>query len=68
VNGVRFLLDANMLRTAAEAARALGHEVELARDIGLGDAPDARHRCRQTPRAKASLSRRVPTRPDAARE
>jgi len=38
---MRFLLDANMPRSAAEAIRRLGHEVVDIRDIALGEADDA---------------------------
>jgi predicted nuclease of predicted toxin-antitoxin system len=38
---VRFLLDANMPRRAADAIRAHGHECIDVRDIGLGGAPDS---------------------------
>jgi predicted nuclease of predicted toxin-antitoxin system len=37
----RFLLDANMPRSAVDAVRNTGHAVEFARDIGLGSATDA---------------------------
>lgn len=37
----RFLLDANLPRSAADAVRESGHVVEFARDVGLGSAPDA---------------------------
>ncbi len=37
---VRFLLDADMPRSAAEVIRDLGFEVEDVRDIGLGSAKD----------------------------
>lgn len=47
---MRFLLDANIPRSAIEAVTTCGHEVEFARDIGLSDAPDTRiaQRARQT--------------------
>ena len=38
---MRFLLDANMPRSAAAAVQRLGHEVVDVRDIGLGGADDA---------------------------
>jgi predicted nuclease of predicted toxin-antitoxin system len=37
---MRFLLDANMPRSAAGAVRRLGHEAVGVRDIGLGGAED----------------------------
>jgi predicted nuclease of predicted toxin-antitoxin system len=39
---VKFLLDANMPRAAAEVMRMRGHSAERVRDIGLGDASDVR--------------------------
>ncbi len=38
---MRFLLDANMLRSAAGAVQRLGHEAVDVRDVGLGGADDA---------------------------
>ena len=38
---MRFLLDANLPRRAAEALRALGHECTDVRDIRMGDAADS---------------------------
>jgi predicted nuclease of predicted toxin-antitoxin system len=43
---MRFLLDANMPRSAVAAILSVGHEAEFVKDIGLGNAPDdqiARH-------------------------
>lgn len=37
-----FLLDANMPRSALRALTEVGHEAQHVRDIGLGDATDAR--------------------------
>jgi len=37
---MRFLLDANLPRSAAEMISGLGHEVAFARDIGLASATD----------------------------
>src|SRR6266478_8674813 len=37
---MRFLIDANMPRSIIALVTNLGHEVEFARDIGLGAAPD----------------------------
>ncbi len=37
---MRFLIDANLPRSIATALQRFGHEVEFARDIGLGAAPD----------------------------
>jgi predicted nuclease of predicted toxin-antitoxin system len=47
---MRFLLDANMPRSAIGTLSARGHHVEFARDIGLGAAPDTQiaERARQT--------------------
>jgi len=47
---MRFLLDANLPRAAIEAVDKHGHQVEFARDIGLGAAPDVQiaARARQT--------------------
>lgn len=39
---MRFLLDANMPRSALSALRARGHVVDHVRDLGLGDASDER--------------------------
>jgi predicted nuclease of predicted toxin-antitoxin system len=39
---MRFLLDANMPRSAAGVVRRLGHHAVDVRDIGLGDAADSR--------------------------
>jgi predicted nuclease of predicted toxin-antitoxin system len=39
---VHFLIDANLPRSAIGALTSRGHQVEFARDIGLGAAPDAR--------------------------
>jgi predicted nuclease of predicted toxin-antitoxin system len=38
---VRFLLDANMPRSALQSLRAHGHDAVHVRDVGLGDAADA---------------------------
>lgn len=38
---MRFLLDANMPRSAAGAVQRLGHEAVDVRDVGLGGADDA---------------------------
>lgn len=47
---MRFLIDANLPRSAIAALTARGHQVEFARDIGLGAAPDVQiaERIRQT--------------------
>jgi predicted nuclease of predicted toxin-antitoxin system len=47
---MRFLIDANLPRSAIGALLARGHHVEFARDIGLAAAPDTRiaERARQT--------------------
>jgi predicted nuclease of predicted toxin-antitoxin system len=47
---MRFLIDANMPRSAIGTLTARGHHVEFARDIGLAAAPDAQiaERVRQT--------------------
>jgi predicted nuclease of predicted toxin-antitoxin system len=37
---MRFLLDANLPRSAVAAVEKCGHTVEFARDSGLGTAPD----------------------------
>jgi predicted nuclease of predicted toxin-antitoxin system len=37
---MRFLIDANLPRSIIAALQRFGHEVEFARDIGLGAAPD----------------------------
>src|SRR5579862_256575 len=37
---MRFLLDANIPRSAVEAVTKSGHQVEFARDVGLGTSPD----------------------------
>lgn len=39
---MRFLVDANMPRSSVTLIRKHGHSAEDIRDIGLGDAPDAR--------------------------
>lgn len=38
---MRFLLDANLPRTALATVKEAGHEAEFARDIGLAAAPDS---------------------------
>jgi predicted nuclease of predicted toxin-antitoxin system len=38
---MRFLLDANLPRSAIDVVVKSGHEVEFAKDVGLGTAPDA---------------------------
>ena len=38
---MKFLLDANMPRTALSVLAAHGHDAQLARDIGLSIAPDS---------------------------
>jgi predicted nuclease of predicted toxin-antitoxin system len=47
---MRFLIDANLPRSAIGTLTARGHDVEFARDIGLAAAPDAQiaERARQT--------------------
>jgi len=47
---MRFLIDANLPRSAIGTLAAHGHHVEFARDIGLAAAPDAQiaERIRQT--------------------
>ncbi|MFL6601585.1 MAG: DUF5615 family PIN-like protein [Steroidobacteraceae bacterium] len=47
---MRFLIDANLPRSAIGTLVARGHHVEFARDIGLAAAPDAQiaERARQT--------------------
>jgi len=47
---MRFLIDANLPRSAIGTLVARGHHAELARDVGLGAAPDAHiaERVRQT--------------------
>ena len=47
---MRFLIDANLPRSAIGTLTARGHHAEFARDIGLGAAPDAQiaERVRQT--------------------
>jgi predicted nuclease of predicted toxin-antitoxin system len=43
---MRFLIDANLPRSIVTALQRFGHEVEFARDIGLGAARcDAADRC-----------------------
>lgn len=37
---MRFLIDANLPRSLAEFVSKLGHDVQFARDVGLGTAPD----------------------------
>lgn len=38
---MKFLIDANLLRSITALISGLGHEVEFARDIGLAAAPDS---------------------------
>lgn len=38
---MRFLLDANMPRSAVEVVSRSGHQAEFVRDVGLGAAPDS---------------------------
>ncbi len=37
---MRFLIDANLPRALAERVSQLGHDMQFARDVGLGTAPD----------------------------
>ena len=37
---MRFLVDANLPRAVIAVVQSFGHQVEFARDIGLGSAPD----------------------------
>jgi predicted nuclease of predicted toxin-antitoxin system len=37
---MRFLIDANLPRAVIAALERAGHQVEFARDVGLGAAPD----------------------------
>jgi len=54
---MRFLIDANLPRSTVELIARLGHEVDFARDIGLGSAPDAQIAARARQTESALLTR-----------
>jgi hypothetical protein len=54
---MRFLIDANMPRSIIALVTNLGHEVEFARDIGLGAAPDQEIAARSQASGAALLTR-----------
>jgi len=54
---MRFLIDANMPRSIIALVTNLGHEVEFARDIGLGAAPDQEIAARAQASGAALLTR-----------
>src|SRR2546430_514809 len=54
---MRFLIDANLPRSAIGTLTARGHHVEFARDIGLAAAPDAQIAERASQTAGALLTR-----------
>jgi len=54
---MRFLIDANMLRSIIALVTNLGHEVEFARDIGLAAAPDQEIAARARASGAALLTR-----------
>ncbi len=54
---MRFLVDANLPRSLVAAIARLGHEVEFARDVGLGSAPDDAVATRARERAAAIVTR-----------
>jgi len=54
---MRFLIDANMPRSIIALVTKFGHEVEFARDIGLGAAPDQEIAARAQASGAALLTR-----------
>ncbi len=56
---MRFLIDANMPRSILALVTGLGYEVEFARDIGLGAAPDSDIAARAQATGAALLTRDV---------
>jgi predicted nuclease of predicted toxin-antitoxin system len=54
---MRFLIDANLPRSIVTLVSGLGHEVEFARDIGLGAAPDSEVANRAKANAAALITR-----------
>src|ERR1700722_3281091 len=56
---MRFLVDANMPRTTLALLGRLGHTGEHARDLGLGDAPDAQIAARARGTGAAIITRDV---------
>jgi predicted nuclease of predicted toxin-antitoxin system len=56
---MRFLLDANMPRSAVAVLASLGHDVDFARDIGLANAPDSRIAARARSSGAALITRDV---------
>ncbi len=54
---MRFLIDANLPRSAIGLLLRLGHEVDFARDIGLGAAPDSQIAARASQTGASILTR-----------
>jgi predicted nuclease of predicted toxin-antitoxin system len=56
---MRFLLDANMPRSALAVLASLGHDAEFARDIGSANAPDSQIAARARSSGAALITRDV---------
>ncbi|MGA2779301.1 MAG: DUF5615 family PIN-like protein [Steroidobacteraceae bacterium] len=54
---MRFLVDANLPRAIIAALETAGHQVEFARDVGLGAAPDEQIAARARESGAALLTR-----------
>ncbi len=54
---MRFLIDANLPRAVIAALERAGHQVEFARDVGLGSAPDEQIAARARASGAALLTR-----------
>ncbi|MGO9947279.1 MAG: DUF5615 family PIN-like protein [Steroidobacteraceae bacterium] len=54
---MRFLIDANLPRAVIAALERAGHQVEFARDVGLGAAPDEQIAARARESGAALLTR-----------
>jgi predicted nuclease of predicted toxin-antitoxin system len=54
---MRFLIDANLPRAVIAALESAGHQVEFARDVGLGAAPDEQIAARARESGAALLTR-----------
>ena len=54
---MRFVIDANLLRAVIAALERAGHQVEFARDVGLGAAPDEQIVARARESGTALLTR-----------
>jgi len=54
---MRFLIDANLPRAVIAALEKAGHQVEFARDVGLGAAPDEQIAARARESSAALITR-----------